>query len=413
MVLGLEPKDYDIACDADPDEVIGIFQNATKVGIRFGVVLVPLGDHLHEVARFRKDIGYSDGRHPDQVVFTDEKEDAKRRDFTVNGMFWDPARDQLLDYVGGLGDLNRKIIRTIGSPEDRFLEDHLRMMRAVRFACRLGWQLEDGTRHAILRMSRKIQDVSNERVRDEILKILTEGGAPQGVKWLFDTGLMEWVIPETLELEGTPQPPEFHPEGDVLVHTLIMLGMMRAPTPELAMGVLLHDVGKPRTIAFSDRIRFNNHMRVGAEMATEICRRLRFSFDQTAHIARLVSEHHQFMHVKQMRESRFKRFLRMDRFSEHLELHRLDCLSSHGDLENYEFCRSALEHLSPDEIRPIALISGKDLISMGYVPGPAFKVVLSRLEDAQMDGLIQHREGAIEMAKLVFKEMGLTPQADG
>jgi poly(A) polymerase len=262
-------------------------------------------------------------------------------------------------------------------------------------------------------MSRKIQDVSNERVRDEILKILTEGGAPQGVKWLFDTGLMEWVIPETLELEGTPQPPEFHPEGDVLVHTLIMLGMMRAPTPELAMGVLLHDVGKPRTIAFSDRIRFNNHMRVGAEMATEICRRLRFSFDQTAHIARLVSEHHQFMHVKQMRESRFKRFLRMDRFSEHLELHRLDCLSSHGDLENYEFCRSALEHLSPDEIRPIALISGKDLISMGYVPGPAFKVVLSRLEDAQMDGLIQHREGAIEMAKLVFKEMGLTPQADG
>lgn len=407
MLLGLEPQDYDIACDADPDEVIGIFQNAHKVGAQFGVVVVRLKDNVHEVARFRRDIGYSDGRRPDRVVFTDEKEDAQRRDFTVNGMFWDPSNDRVLDYVGGQKDLERRIIRTIGSAHDRFLEDHLRMMRAIRFACRLGWDLDEAVKTAIEGNSSKIQTVSSERIRNELVKILTEGGAAQGVRWLLDTGLMHWIIPELTSLEGVPQPPAFHPEGDVLLHTLIMLGLMRLPPPELAMGVLLHDVGKPCTIEFADRIRFNNHTRVGADMTTGICARLRFSSEQTTHINRLVSEHHQFMHVKQMRPSRLKRFLRMDRFSDHLELHRLDCLSSHGDLENYEFCRTALDGLEPEEIRPRLLVSGADLISLGYTPGPAFKVVLRRLEDAQLDSLILHKDHAIELARTYFSEMGV------
>ena len=407
MLLGVEPQDFDIACDADPDEVIGIFQNAHKVGARFGVVVVRLGSNVHEVARFRRDTGYSDGRRPDEVVYTDEREDADRRDFTVNGMFWDPLKGRILDYVGGQKDLQRRVIRTIGSAEDRFQEDHLRMMRAVRFASRLGWRLDKETREAIDRHSQKIQGISCERIRDELIKILTEGGAAQGVRWLLDTGLMCWIIPEVLELDRVPQPPEFHPEGDVLLHTLIMLGIMRAPTPELAIGVLLHDVGKPRTIEFADRIRFNNHTRVGAEMTAEICQRLKFSSEQISHISQLVSEHHQFMHVKQMRASRLKRFLRMDRFPDHLELHRLDCLSSHGDLDNYDFCKTALDGLEPDEIRPEPLLSGADLISMGYTPGPAFKIVLRRLEDAQLDNVVLHRNDAIEMAKIYFSEIGV------
>ena len=411
LQLGLEPRDYDIATDADPHQVAGIFQNARAVGAHFGVVEVRLAGHGFEVARFRRDLGYSDGRHPDAVEFADETEDARRRDFTVNGMFWDPLADRLLDYVGGQADIRQKTIRTIGPAEDRFAEDHLRMMRAVRLGCRLHWRIDAATFAAIRRSSDDLAQVSVERTRDEFVKILTEGGAPLGVRWLIDSGLMTQLAPEVLELEGVAQPPEYHPEGDVLTHTLIMLGLMRNPSPELAVAVLLHDVGKPRTFRSADRIRFDNHAGVGARITDEICRRLRFSGEATRHIVRLVADHHRFMHVRQMRANRLKRFLRMERFDEHLELHRVDCLSSHRNLENYHFCRHALETMEPEEIRPEPMITGRDLIQLGYTPGPAFTAVLRAVEDGQLDGSVRDRESALLVARGVF-ERGAAPGCD-
>ena len=409
ILLGLEPRDYDVATDADPQQVIGIFQRARPVGAHFGVVEVRLGGHAFEVARFRRDLGYSDGRHPDAVEFADETEDARRRDFTVNGMFWDPLSDRVLDYVGGQADLKDKVIRTIGPPEDRFTEDRLRMMRALRFGCRFQWRIDGDTFAAIGRLSENLEEVSKERVRDEFVNILTEGGAPLGVRWLIDSGLMNEVVPEVLALDCVAQPPEFHPEGDVLTHTLIMLGLMRSPSPELAMAVLLHDVGKPSTFKSADRIRFDNHVRVGAEMTQEICHRLRFSGEASRHIVRLVADHHRFMHVRQMRRSKLKRFLRVERFDEHLELHRVDCLSSHGNLDNYRFCREALETLEPEEIRPEPLITGRDLIALGYPPGPAFKTALRAVEDGQLEGRVRDREGALLFARSLF-ERGATSE---
>ena len=399
LLLGLEPRDYDVATDADPNQVIGIFQRAQPVGAHFGVVKVRLGGHAFEVARFRRDLGYGDGRHPDAVEFADETEDARRRDFTVNGMFWDPLTDRVMDYVGGQADLKGKVIRTIGAAGDRFSEDRLRMMRAVRFGCRFHWRIDGATFSAIRRLSGNLTEVSKERIRDEFVRILIEGGAPQGVRWLIDSGLIAGIVPEVPALDGVAQPPEFHPEGDVLTHTLIMLGLMRNPSPELAMAVLLHDVGKPATFESADRIRFDNHARVGARMTEAICRRLRFSGEATRHIVRLVADHHRFMHVRQMRKSKLKRFLRMERFEEHLELHRVDCLSSHGNLENYMFCRHALETLEPDEIRPEPMVTGRDLIELGYTPGPAFKAALRAVEDGQLEGRVKDRESALRVAR--------------
>ena len=405
MLMGQVPRDYDIATNADLQQVIGIFPHAQVVGAHFGVVIVRLGDYHYEVARFRRDLGYSDGRHPDGVVFVDEEEDAKRRDFTINGMFYDPVADVVLDYVEGQADLQREVIRTIGDPHARFCEDRLRMLRAIRFACRYHWPIEEKTREAIGTLSASIASISHERIRDEVVKILTEGGAPLGVRWLIDLGLMAVFMPEVVAMDGVPQPPQFHPEGDVLTHTLIMLGLMRDPSVELAMGVLLHDVGKPPTFQVRDRIRFHNHTKVGREMAEEICRRLRFSSEQTKHIATLVADHHKFMHVQEMRPSKLKRFLRADRFEDHLELHRVDCLSCHGELDNYAFCKAALENLEPEQIRPVLLINGRDLIAMGYKPGPAFKEVLRAVEDAQLEGRVTQRDEALRLAAQVFERI--------
>ena len=405
MLMGQVPRDYDIATNADLQQVIGIFPHAQVVGAHFGVVIVRLGDYHYEVARFRRDLGYSDGRHPDGVVFVDEEEDARRRDFTINGMFYDPVADVVLDYVEGQADLQREVIRTIGDPHARFCEDRLRMLRAIRFACRYHWPIEEKTREAIGILSASIASISHERIRDEVVKILTEGGAPLGVRWLIDLGLMAVFMPEVVAMDGVPQPPQFHPEGDVLTHTLIMLGLMRDPSVELAMGVLLHDVGKPPTFQVRDRIRFHNHTKVGREMAEEICRRLRFSSEQTKHIATLVADHHKFMHVQEMRPSKLKRFLRTDRFEDHLELHRVDCLSCHGELDNYAFCKAALENLEPEQIRPVPLINGHDLIAMGYKPGPAFKQVLRAVEDAQLEGRVTQRDEALRLAAQVFERI--------
>jgi len=407
MLMGQVPRDYDIATNADLQQVIGIFPHAQVVGAHFGVVIVRLGDYTYEVARFRRDLAYSDGRHPDGVVFVDEEEDAKRRDFTINGMFYDPVADAVFDYVGGQADLRRKVIRTIGNPHARFSEDRLRMLRAIRFACRYHWPIEEKTREVIGTLSASIAFISLERVRDEFVKILTEGGAPLGVRWLIDLGLMAVFMPEVVAMDGVPQPPQFHPEGDVLTHTLIMLGLMRNPSVELAMGILLHDVGKPPTYEVRDRIRFHNHTKVGREMTEEICRRLRFSSEQTKHIAALVADHHKFVHVREMRPSTLKRFLRTDRFEDHLMLHRIDCLSSHGELDNYGFCKIALETLEPEQIRPVPLINGHDLIAMGKNPGPAFKEVLRAVEDAQLEGRVTQREEALRLAAQVFESLGL------
>ena len=405
MLMGQVPRDYDIATNADLQQVIGIFPHAQVVGAHFGVVIVRLDDYHYEVARFRRDLAYSDGRHPDGVVFVDEEEDARRRDFTINGMFYDPVTDAVFDYVGGQADIKKKVIRTIGDPHARFSEDRLRMLRAIRFACRYHWPIEGKTREAIEKLSASIEFISHERIRDEVGKILTEGGAPLGVRWLIDLGLMVVFMPEVVAMDDVPQPPQFHPEGDVLTHTLIMLGLMRNPSLELAMGVLLHDVGKPPTYEVRDRIRFNNHTKVGREMAEEICRRLRFSSEQTKHIVALVADHHKFMHVQEMRSSTLKRFLRMDRFEDHLELHRIDCLSSHGELDNYAFCKAALENLEPEQIRPVPLINGRDLIAMGQKPGPAFKQVLQAVEDAQLEGRVTRRDEALRLATQVFERI--------
>jgi len=402
MLLGVVPQDYDIATNADLHEVIGIFPNAREVGAHFGVVVVQLGDHIYEIARFRRDVGYSDGRHPDRVEFTDEVEDARRRDFTINGMFYDPVADQVLDYVDGRIDLDRKIIRCIGDPKVRFEEDRLRLLRAIRFGCRYHWPIEESTRNAIVELSGGILAVSWERIREELSKILTEGGAALGVRWLIDWGLVGHVIPEVLEMDGVPQPPEYHPEGDVLTHTLLMLDLLKRPSVELAMATLLHDVGKPRTFEILDRIRFNNHPKVGAKMAEAICRRLRFSTEQILHIVSLVSEHHQFMHVREMRRSKLVRFLRDPYFDDHLALHYVDCMSSHGMLDNYQFCKNELENLEPERLRPLPLVTGHDLVALGYDPGPLFKKVLTAVEDAQLEGSVQKREDALVLAKYLF-----------
>ncbi len=416
LLLKEPPKDYDIATDADPEDILALFcardgTDAKYVGEAFGVVQVRSQRGVFEVARFREEGDYRDGRHPESVRPAGEREDARRRDFTVNGMFIDPLADRVIDYVGGRRDLAAGVIRTIGRPEDRFEEDHLRMLRAVRFACRLNWPIHPDTMGAIHCLADRITRISPERIRDELILILTEGGAPLGVRFLMESNLAKSILPEILDLAGVPQPPQFHPEGDVLTHTLIMLGMMESPNLELAFGVLLHDVGKPSTYEVLDRIRFNNHVKVGTGMTETICRRLRMSNDQTKHIQRLVSDHHRFASVFEMRSSTLKRFLRMPRFEDHLELHRLDCLASHGKLRGYQFCVETIETLAPDEIRPEPLITGDDLIAVGYEPGPAFKIALKEVEDRQLDGFLSDATEALRVAGGILDREGTTVDA--
>jgi poly(A) polymerase len=410
LLLGREPADYDVASDATPDEVMRIFPETYAVGAQFGVVLVPVrdvGGNVVEVATFRSDIGYSDGRHPDQVCFSKSaQEDVERRDFTINGLLLDPVANEVLDFVGGRKDLDAGIIRTIGRPELRFAEDKLRMLRAVRFAARFGYGIEPETFAAIQNLAAGIHQVSRERVRDELSKMLTEGRARQAFLLLDDTGLLREILPEISAMKGVRQPPEFHPEGDVFVHTLFLLQELPHPCPPtLAWGALLHDVGKPPTFRVApDRIRFDNHVDVGMKMAEEICRRLRFSNDAAEQILALVENHMRFAHVVQMKESTFKKFVRMPHFDEHLELHRLDCQASHRDLTSYNFTRERIAAIPPETIRPAPLISGDDLIAAGYSPGPQFKRILSLVEDAQLEGRLQSKDSAMEYVRREFPQ---------
>jgi len=419
LLLGREPADYDVATDATPRQVMQIFPQTLAVGEQFGVVLVPesggatgaparqgeRGKGAVEVATFRSDVGHSDGRHPDQVRFTnDPREDVQRRDFTINGMMLDPATNEVLDFVGGRDDLKAGIIRAIGDPERRFAEDKLRMLRAVRFAARFDYQIDPTTMAAIQKLAPKIHQVSCERVREELTKMLTEGQARRAFELLDKSGLLPEVLPEIAAMKGVEQPPQYHPEGDVFVHTLLLLEKLPPGSSKtLAWGALLHDVGKPPTFRVApDRIRFDGHVEVGVKMAAEICRRLRFSNDETDQILALVDNHMRFGHVQRMKQSTLKKFLRLPAFDEHLELHRIDCLSSTGQLDAYEYTREQLCSLPPEAIRPTPLITGRDLIEAGYEPGPRFKEVLAAVEDAQLEGRLTSREVAMEYVRREF-----------
>jgi poly(A) polymerase len=410
ILLKREPVDYDVATDATPDEVQRIFPHSLAVGAQFGVIVV-MGDPetqpgMHvEVATFRSDAGYSDGRHPDKVLFaTSPEEDVRRRDFTINALLLDPETGEILDFVGGRKDLDAGVVRAIGQPEERFSEDKLRMIRAVRFAARFGYAIEAATLTAIQNLAPEIHQVSPERLRDELTKILTEGAARRGFELLDQSRLLPEILPEIARMKGVEQPPQFHPEGDVWIHTLMMLGGLRAGcSVTLAWGVLLHDVGKPPTYkppaGPGGRIRFDEHVEVGTVIAEAICRRLRFSNEDAEQIASLVANHLRFKDVAQMKVSTLKRFVRLNRFEEHLELHRLDCLSSHGGLEAYNFVRRFLAETPPEQVRPARLLGGDDLKALGFTPGPQFKVILEAVEEAQLNGTVRTKEEALQLAK--------------
>ncbi|HSC35619.1 MAG TPA: CCA tRNA nucleotidyltransferase [Thermodesulfobacteriota bacterium] len=403
MLMNVPPKEYDITTSATPEEVSDIFPHTIPVGVSFGVILVLIGHYRFEVATFRKDEGYSDSRHPDYVTYsTDEEEDVLRRDFTINGMLYDPIGEEAIDFVGGMDDIRDGIIRTIGIPYQRFDEDKLRLMRAVRFASRYGFAIERDTYGALRELASQINLVSAERIRDELVKIITQSNPGDGLGLLRETGLLRYILPEVDIMHGVEQPPEFHPEGDVFTHTCLVLDKIYENTggltsPELAMGGLLHDVGKPPTFSVSDRIRFNGHDKLGAEMSREICRRLKFSNKQTELIFELVRDHLKFKDVFYMKKSTLKRFIGTPDFEEHMVLHLADCLASHGSTEAYDFVMQKFEEFKDEEIKPEPLIGGRELIEMGYTPGPLFKEILNLVEEAQLEGEITNRSEALEL----------------
>lgn len=416
LLLNREPEDYDVATNATPRQVMEVFPETYAVGAQFGVVLVPVPEeeclsaepssaHAIEVATFRSDIGYSDGRHPDEVRFSqDPREDVVRRDFTINGMMLDPVSGEVLDYVGGRNDLSAGIIRAIGEPERRFAEDKLRMLRAVRFAARFEYQIEPATFAAMQSLASQLRVVSRERVREELTKMLTEGHASRAFRLMDENGLLREVLPEISAMKGVEQPPEFHPEGDVFVHTLLLLDHLPQPCPPtLAWGALLHDVGKPPTFRVApDRIRFDGHVDVGVKMAEEICRRLRFSNSDTEQILALVDNHMRFADAKKMKESTLKKFLRLPAFDEHLALHRADCLASHRNLATYDFILEKRAEIPPETMRPSLLVTGDDLIAVGHTPGPRFREILNAVEDAQLEGRLPSRDAALEFVRREF-----------
>ena len=412
LLLNRDPADYDVTTDATPAQVIELFPDSLGVGAQFGVVLVPRDGNKVEVATFRRDVGYSDGRHPDQVVYArSPQEDVSRRDFTINGLLMRHDSGEVLDYVGGRADLCTGIIRAIGEPERRFTEDKLRMLRAVRFAARFAYRIDPDTFAAIRKHASEIHSVSPERIRDELTKLLTEGAARRGFELLDESGLLRELLPEIADMKGVNQPPEYHPEGDVWIHTRMMLdGLPAGSSPGLAWGVLLHDVGKPPTFRpateTGDRIRFDGHVEVGVRMAEAICRRLRFANEETEQVKALVANHMKFKDVAQMRKSTLKRFVRQPRFSEHLELHRLDCSASHGRLDAYQAVLDFLATTPAEQVRPPRLINGDDLLAMGLRPGPAFQRILTAVEDAQLEGALQTKEQAVVFVRRNYSNGG-------
>ena len=399
LLLNRRFDEIDIATAAPPDVVERLFPRTIGVGREFGVVVAVVGGTNYEIATFRAESGYTDGRRPDQVRFTHARQDALRRDFTVNALFLDPVTGKVIDYTNGRKDLDRGLIRTVRDPLLTFEEDKLRVLRAIRFACQLGFRIDGPTYDGVTRYAHRLSQISRERIRDELLKILCGPAPARGLSLLSDSGVLEEVLPEVFDMHGVMQPPAFHPEGDVFQHTRLMFSLVRNLSPTLALAVLFHDVGKPGTFAFGDRIRFDGHAELGARMAEEICRRLKLPGVQIQQVVRLVKDHLRFMHVRQMRESTLRRFLRTEGFEEHLELHRLDCLASHGDLSNYDFCREKLSELDREALAPPPLINGHDLIALGLEPGPLFSEILKQAEDLQLEGILTARDDALSWVR--------------
>src|SRR5881392_1626034 len=402
MVRGLAPKDYDIATDARPEVVQKLFQRTYAVGAHFGVIIVLENDFQFEVATFRSDEAYIDGRHPSAVHFSSPEEDARRRDFTINGMFYDPVAEEVIDLVGGRADIAAKLVRAIGDPAQRFAEDRLRMLRAVRFATVLDYEIDKQTWDALLASAPSINQISAERIRDELVRIFLSPNRVRGWDLLDSSGLMGAILPELEAMKGVLQPEQFHPEGDVFVHTRLMLQLLpKQVSVPLVFAVLFHDVAKPRTATVDEtgRIRFNEHDRIGAEMSEAIMRRLRFSGAEIEATVEMVRQHMVFKDVPKMRVARLKRFMARPTFNDELELHRVDCESSHRMLDNYKFLQRKKEEFANEPIIPPALVSGDDLIAMGMKPGPQFGEILEAVETRQLEGFLRSREDALEWVK--------------
>lgn len=407
MLLNKLPQDYDIATSARPEDIQRVFTETIPVGAQFGVILVLVDGEPFEVASFRYDGPYLDGRRPSQVRYGSLQEDIFRRDFTINGMIYDPAEDRVIDLVEGRKDLERRSIRAIGDPRQRFEEDRLRMIRAVRFAAGLDFAIEPLTFDAIKQLAVTITQISWERIGEEVTRILTEGGARRGFELLDETGLLEVLLPEITAMKGTQQSPDFHPEGDVFAHTMLLLSHLDGPSESLAYGCLLHDVAKPVCARQeAQRITFYGHTEKGAEMAEEVLKRLKRGRAVWERVSYLTRNHLRHVQAPQMRLSTLKRFLREDGIDELLELARIDALSSNGDLQYYQFCKKRLVELKVEEIRPAPLVRGDDLIAMGFKPGPVFADILRQVEDAQLGGEITSREEALEWIQRHYEQRG-------
>lgn len=403
LLLGTEPEDFDIVTSARPEQVQALFPKTVPIGLAFGIILVIEADHSFEVATYRREGGYEDGRRPSVIRFGNAAEDVQRRDFTVNGLLMDPETREVQDFVGGKEDIKSRLIRTIGLPEERFAEDHLRMLRAIRFAVNLDFALDPDTFSAIRTHAVSIGRISAERIREEMNKLLTRSHARRGMELLEQSGLLKEIIPEVAALQGVSQPHQYHPEGDVWSHVLRMLdffsgGFGAEKDQRLAWAVLLHDAGKAETRSTDDRgVHFYGHAQKSAEIAETIMRRLKFSTADMDSVLALIRQHMIFMAVQDMRPHRLKRFLRMPEFDLHLELHRLDCLGSFGMLDGYTFCQKQLAVLSREELHPPRLLTGHDLQSMGFRPGPLFKEILDTLEEAQLEGELTTEDEARRM----------------
>ncbi len=407
MLLNKAPQDYDIATNARPEDVQRIFPDTIPVGVQFGVILVLLDGHPFEVASYRHDGPYLDGRHPSNVRFGSLEEDIRRRDFTINGMVYDPVDDRVIDLVEGKKDIERRLVRAIGNAEQRFEEDRLRMIRAVRIAASLGFAIDEATFAAIEKSAATITQIAWERIGDEVTRILTEGGARRGFELLDTSGLLQVLLPEIVALKGTRQSPDYHPEGDVFNHTLLLLGHLEAPSETLAYGCLLHDVAKP--VCFrqeAERITFYGHTEKGAVMAEEILKRLKRGRATWERVAYLVRNHLRHVQAPQMRLTTLKRFLREEGIEELLELTRIDALASNGDLQYYQFCKARLAELNEGEIRPPPLVRGDDLIALGFTPGPIFADILRQVEDHQLGGELEDREQAIDWIRRNYGDRG-------
>ena len=405
---GMEPNDFDIATSARPEEVQRLFPRNVAVGAHFGVIVVLDGERSFEVATFRSDDAYVDGRHPSSIRFTTPKEDAARRDFTINAMYFDPIANRVVDYVNGCVDLESKLIRAVGEASQRIDEDKLRMLRAIRFATTLNFEIESKTWNAIVSSASEINVVSAERIRDELLKIFRSPYRVRGLDLLDASGLLAQLLPEISRLHGCEQPPQFHPEGDVFVHTRMMLGMLAEKVPDsVFLSVLFHDIGKPPTFSFDPaegRIRFSGHDTVGSRMTFELMQRLRFPNEEIERVVSAVANHMVFKDVTKMRVAKLKRFMARPDFEREVELHRVDCASSHGDLSNIEFIRAKAAEFASEPLIPPPLINGRDLIALGLKPGPEFKSLLETVETAQLENRISTSEEALQLVKETIRE---------